>query len=251
LLSEESLVTWGWRVPFVIGAVLAVVVFWIRRNLDESRAFNSQRRKRLAPAGATTLFITHWRPTLLVFVITVVGSTGFYVYIGYMQKFLVNSSGFHPETAARLMTTALVLFLFLQPLFGWISDYVGRRRVLVASFGLMAIITAPTMRALSTTTAPFEAFLLLMLLLIAFSGYTALGAVVKAELFPSSIRALGVGVPYALANAIFGGSGEFLALWSKQAGYEELFFYYMAALMLLGMIASLFLPDSREVDLIG
>lgn len=254
VMSEEALNGWGWRIPFVIGALLAVVVFWIRRNLDESQAWkNSEANPKEVGevSGATvSLFKEHRRATLLVFLITIVGSTGFYVYVGYMQKFLHNTAGMDAATATRVMTLALIVFLVLQPLWGLVSDFVGRKNVIVFSFASTALLTVPVLEALSVTQDGSQAFWLITLLLLFFSGYTALGAVIKAELFPASVRALGVGLPYALANAIFGGSGEFLALWFKKSGLEEYFFYYLAVLMFVGCLVALKLPDSRKIDLI-
>ncbi|MGV3768594.1 MAG: MFS transporter [Sphingobium phenoxybenzoativorans] len=250
LLSPEALASWGWRLAFLLGAALAVVVFWIRRGLDESHSFRAAEPDKVQNRAARHLLTEHRKATILVFALTAAGSTGFYVFIGYMQKFLVNTSGFTAPQATAIMAVALVIFLLAQPLFGLLSDIIGRRRSLIMSFGATALCTVPVMQALSTARHPAEAFALILVPLLLFSGYTAIGAVVKAELYPAHIRALGVGLPYALANAVFGGTGEFLALWFKRIGREDMFFYYLAAVMLAGLIVALLLPETRDHGLI-
>lgn len=250
VLPEAALNAWGWRIPFAIGAVLAVVVFWIRLGLHESQSWTKTEQTKRPSTSALSLIRHHPKATLLVFALTVVGSTGFYVFIGYMQKFLVNTSGFEKDIATRIVTVALIVFLFAQPVCGWISDHVGRKRVLIFSFGAVGIAAYPVLSALAVTQDVMTAFTLVTLLLVLYSGYSALGAVFKAELFPAHIRALGVGLPYALANAIFGGTGEFFALWFKNQGHENYFFIYLSALMFVGMVVAMFMPDSRTHSLI-
>jgi len=100
------------------------------------------------------------------------------------------------------------------------------------AFGVAGVLfTVPIMTALSGVESPFMAFLLAMSALVIVSGYTSINAVVKAELFPAHIRALGVALPYAIANALFGGTAEYAALWFKGEGMESAYFWYVTALI--------------------
>jgi MHS family alpha-ketoglutarate permease-like MFS transporter len=174
----------------------------------------------------------------------------FYAYTTYMQKFLVNTSGFDRVTASRIMTGALFCYMCLQPAVGALSDRIGRKPVM-AGFGVLGLLfTVPIFTALEHVRSAWAAFGLVMAALAIVSGYTAINAVVKAELFPAHIRALGVALPYAIANALFGGTAEYAALWFKDAGIERAFYWYVAAMIGLSLIVYLRMRDTRDHSLI-
>ena len=243
VLTEEQLYDWGWRIPFVVGAALAVVVFWIRRGIDETASFMNAAESQGAH-GRFLLFLGYPRETAIIVVLTAGGGIAFYTYTVYMQKLLVNTAGFDKAVAAQLMTLVLVSFMVMQPLMGLVSDKVGRKVTLVASFGLGALLAVPVLTALSTTTSAVSAYFLCLLPLIALSGYTSLSAIVKAELFPAHVRALGVALPYAIAHAIFGGNAETAALSFKQRGYEAGFFWLVAAALAVGFVVAVCMRDT-------
>ena len=249
-MSEEALEAWGWRIPFAIGAVLAIVVFYIRRRLAETESFANAKASDAPPSSTANLFRDHPKAALLVMALTAGGTLAFYAYTTYMQKFLVNTSGFDRQTASQVMTAALFLFMCLQPLSGAISDRIGRKPVM-ATFGLLGVIfTVPLFTALETVQDPFTAFLLVMAALVIVTGYTSINAVVKAELFPAHIRALGVALPYALANTLFGGTAEYVALWFKDQGMEQAFYWYVTGMIGLSLIVYLCMRDTKRHSLI-
>jgi MHS family alpha-ketoglutarate permease-like MFS transporter len=174
------------------------------------------------------------------------GSLVFYTFTTYMQKYLVNTSGMDAKEASRIMTAALFCFMLLQPLFGALSDRIGRRNSMIC-FGLWTVVaTVPILSALATVQGPYAAFGLVMLAMIGVSFYTSISGLVKAELFPMHVRALGVGLSYAIANAAFGGSAEYVALWFKSAGEETRFFWYVTAICGVALVAAIFMPDARK-----
>jgi MHS family alpha-ketoglutarate permease-like MFS transporter len=140
--------------------------------------------------------------------------------------------------------------MFLPPLAGWIADRVGHRRMLLASFGGLALVSVPVLSALSTATSPVTAFFLGLLPLLLLSGYCGLSAVFKAELYPAHVRALGVAVPYAIAQAVFGGNAETAALYLKKIGHEPVFFWIVAGMMVVGLVTTLRLRETRDHSLI-
>ena len=251
VLGEEAMHDWGWRIGFAAGAVLAIVVFFIRRRLDETISYENvaaqaNRRK----SSIRNLFRDHPREALLVIAITAGGTASFYAYTIYLQKFLANTSGFDKATASQIMTVALAVMLLLQPLAGRLSDFVGRRPLMIF-FGVCGtLFTYPIFVTLAGTQSVASAFALVMAALIMVTGYTSINAIVKAELFPADIRALGVALPFAIANTIFGGTAEYIALWLKEIGHEQWFYIYISLLCAAYLIAVLRMRETRDKSLI-
>ena len=250
VLSKAALETWGWRIPFAIGGVLAIVVFWIRSGLSETRAYLAAKAEGAERARTAMLLRDHPRATLSIFGLNCAGSLAFSAYTTYMQKFLAHTAGFSKNDATAITAGALVVYMLVQPLVGWASDYLGRRNVMAWGFGLGALATYPVFSLLSHGGSPWAAFGLMTLLVVILSGYTAVNAAVKAELFPTHVRALGVALPYAVANAAFGGTAEYVALWFKQGGNESWFYIYVAAAMAIAAAISARLPDTNATEMI-
>jgi len=162
-----------------------------------------------------------------------------------MHKFLVNSAGIDKATASLINAGTLFVYMLLQPAVGALSDRIGRRPVLIAFGVLGTLLTVPILSRLQEIDSPVAAFWLIMLALVVVSGYTAINAVVKAELFPVEVRALGVGLPYALTVAIFGGTAEYVALWFKDIGRESGFYWYVTACIACSLLVYVFMPDTR------
>ena len=177
---------------------------------------------------------------------TLGGTLAFYTYTTYMQKFLVNTAGFSKDTATLISASSLFVYMLLQPVVGAISDKVGRRPVLITFGVLGTACTVPIMSALASASDPWQAFALVLAGLTIVSGYTAINAVVKAELFPTSVRALGVGLPYALTVAVFGGTAEYVALWLKQAGRETDFYWYVSGCIAVSLAVYATMRDTRD-----
>jgi MHS family alpha-ketoglutarate permease-like MFS transporter len=249
-LSEAALEGWGWRIPFAIGAVLAFVVFYIRRRLTETESFEKARASGAPRSSTFNLFREHPREALLVMALTAGGTLAFYAYTTYMLKFLVNTSGFDRQTANQISLAALFVYMCLQPVAGALSDRVGRKPIMIA-FGVAGmLLTVPVFTALEQVRDPLVAFALVMTLLVIVTGYTSINAVVKAELFPTHIRALGVALPYALANTMFGGTAEYVALQLKDWGVERAFYWYVTAMIGLSLIVYARMRDTRRHSLI-
>ena len=249
-MAPEDLESWGWRIPFFIGGVMAIVVFWIRRGLEESKSYTVSREAGHERAHTMMLFLRHPRETAITFGLTAGGSLAFYAYTTYMQKFLVNTSGFSKTTATGIIAAALTTFMLALPLMGWISDRLSRRAVLIFCFGGGALLTYPLMSGIARADEVLPAYLMVTTLMIIMSGYSSVSAVVKAELFPAHVRALGVALPYATANALFGGTAEFLALWFKQQGHEPWFYAYVSLMMAIALCIGIRLRNTNKQSLI-
>ena len=245
-LTVEQLDAWGWRIPFFIGGALAIIVFWLRRGLSETQSFANAKAEGAPKSGFVELITRHPRETMTVMMLTAGGTIAFYAYSIYMQKFLVNTSGLTREAASQINAVTLFLFMLLQPVAGAVSDRIGRKPLMI-SFGVLGVIcTYPIFSTLAQTTDPMVAGLLVMAGLLIVTGYTSINAVVKAELFPAHIRALGVALPYALANTLFGGTAEFVALWFKQAGMEEAFYIYVSIMIAISLAVYVCMRDTAK-----
>ncbi|MCR5874547.1 MFS transporter [Phenylobacterium sp. J426] len=250
VMDRAALEDWGWRLPFVFGALLAVVVFWIRSGMDESPSYVAAKAEGAPRAQTMMLFTRYPRESAIIFVLTAAGSLAFYAYTTYMLKFLSQTAGFSKPVASAINGATLVLFMVAQPLFGWLSDKLGRKTTIAFAFLGGAVATYPAMSALAGTTSPTAAAGLVALLLLLLSGYTAVSGLVKAELFPAHVRALGVALPYAIANAMFGGTAEYVALWFKGEGMESGFYVYVSVIMAAAFLVAVRLRNTNVHSLI-
>ncbi|WP_227246337.1 MFS transporter [Paraburkholderia caribensis] len=244
VLSAHQIEAWGWRIPFAIGGVLAIFALYMRRNVVETAAFEAAQREE--GPSITVQLLQHWRQILLAIGMTVGGTVGFYTYTVYMQKYLVNTVGLTKEVSTLVFTCALVFYMFLQPVFGYASDVFGRRPVLI-TFGLSTtLFSVPLFKTLSITHDPWVAFGLSFAGLFMLAGFTSVHMLAKAELFPARIRALAVGLPYALTTAILGGTTELVALKFKASGHEAYFYWYVSMWAAVSLAVYLRMPESNN-----
>ena len=247
-LGSAALEAWGWRIPFAIGGALAIAALWLRRGIEETPSFRAIAANEATTSSRARLaeLLRYPRQIATVVGLTAGGTVAFYTFTTYAQKFLVNTAGWSKPEASRISALTLLVFMLIQPAVGYVSDRIGRRPVLI-TFGVLGTLgTVPVLTALAATRDMTTAFLLLMAALLAVSGYTAINAVVKAELFPTEIRALGVALPYAVTVAIFGGTAEYIALWAKSAGHEAWYFWYVTVCVAVSLIVYVAMPETQR-----
>jgi MHS family alpha-ketoglutarate permease-like MFS transporter len=185
---------------------------------------------------------------LLVVGVTIGGTSAFYTYTTYMQKFLKLSVKLSDDQTTLVTAGSLLFAVLLQPLYGMLSDRIGRKPLLIF-FGVVGTLaTVPILTTLKDTKSPFTAFLLICAAWIFVAGYTSINAVVKAELFPTNVRALGVGLPYAITVSLFGGTAPAVALYFKTLGHEDWFYYYLSGMIFLSLIIYATMRDTKHAS---
>lgn len=244
ILTVDELKAWGWRIPFFVGALAALISLYLRKSLEETSTAHSRNSE---DAGTIRGVLKHKRAFFTVAGFTMAGSLSFYTFTTYMQKYLVNSAGMSAKTASAVMTGALFVFMIMQPLLGALSDRIGRRNSMIC-FGILTTFgTVPLMYVLKGTNSPLLSCALISTALIMVSFYTSISGLIKAEMFPVEVRAMGVGLSYAVANSIFGGTAEYLALWFKSVGSESTFYWYVTVICAIALVVCYKMPDSRKV----
>jgi MFS transporter, MHS family, alpha-ketoglutarate permease len=244
-LTPEQLKAWGWRIPFVIGALLAIVAAVMRRNLQETEAF-IEAKKAVKPTGSITGLLKYPRELLLVVGLTAGGTAAFYTFTTYMQTFVKLSVGLTEDQTTLVIFCTLVFATLLQPTYGALSDRIGRKPLLIF-FGVVGTLsTVPILATLKEAKEPIYVFLLICAAWIFVAGYTSINAIVKAELFPTNIRALGVGLPYAITVSIFGGTAPAVALYFKSIGHEDWFYFYLSAMIFLSLLVYSTMRDTKH-----
>jgi len=224
-LAESQLKQFGWRIPFVIGAITAVIAMLLRRTLHETA---SEKDLQSHEAGSfSVIWRDHRAAFLTVLGYTAGGSLIFYTFTTYMQKYLI-------------------VYMCMQPVFGMLSDRIGRRHSMMLFGALGTLLTVPLMVGIASAGSAVLAGVLICVALAIVSLYTSVSAIVKAEMFPAQVRALGVGVGYAISNAIFGGSAEYVALQLKDWKIESSFFWYVTVMMAIVFLVSLRLPKTAS-----
>ena len=248
--DKPEISAWGWRIAFGIGGLAAIVVFWLRRSMDESLGEDSIEAAREGRAKASgsmyELFVNQWRPLLLCFLITAGGTVAFYTYSVNGPKMIQSAfAGTDVMTGTLINLGVLTFLMVLQPIGGWLSDIVGRKSLLVF-FGVGGVLYSwYLITELPNQHDPLIAFLTLALGFVILTGYTSINAVVKAELFPTHVRALGVGFGYALANSLFGGTAPLLYQGALKTGHVDWFAIYVTATIAVSLVVYIFFLTNK------
>jgi MHS family alpha-ketoglutarate permease-like MFS transporter len=243
LLTPAELKAWGWRIPFVVGSVMALGALHLRRSIDETPSFEASRQEKERPFQALG---RSWKSVLIVAGLSVGGTASVNTLTVYMPKFMVNTAHFSPMQSTIASAIILITFMALQPIGGALSDRIGRRPMLLGFGVLGALSIVPVMQGVAHAGNLGVALAWVFLGLLISTGYSSVNALVKAELFPTKGRALGVGLPYAFVVALFGGSSEYIGLLAKSMGHELWFHLYVAGCIVITLIAALFLKETRD-----
>ncbi|MEU5996536.1 MFS transporter [Streptomyces sp. NPDC047197] len=243
-LSDGQMDGWGWRLPFVIGAVLSLVGFWIRQGAYETHQAPQDAAER---PGLFDALRKHPRQSLLICGITAGGTIAYYTWTSYLPTYAELNTDISKSQALLSGTLSLAFFALLQPVGGLLSDRFGRRPLLLF-FGLgFAILSVPLLRSLDGS---FSSLLMVQCAgMVLLTGFTSISAAVNAEIFPARVRAAGIGFPYSLTVALFGGTAPYMGTLFKEIGEPGLFPWYVAVLCLASSAVYLRLPETAHKEL--
>ncbi|WP_352432928.1 MFS transporter [Mucilaginibacter sp. PAMB04274] len=245
LLTPEQLAEWGWRIPFAVGALLALSALYLRRNLPETESFSVETVS-VEKRGTFTELKKYNRQVRTIVGFTIGLTVSYYTFSTYVQKFLVNTAGFTKRDSTLITTLALLAFMLMQPLAGMLGDYIGRKRLMII-YGVLALVTTtPILMMLGNTHQAWLATLLIVIALGILSLNTSISAIIKAELFPVNVRSLGVSFPYAFTVALFGGTAEYVALLFKNAGHASWFYWYITLCIALSLVVSIRMANPEK-----
>ena len=248
-LSNEELRAWGWRIPFLVGALLSIVGAVMRRTLHETEQFQHIKEGAKQENSFRTM-LRYPKAVLIVIGLTAGGTAAFYTFTTYMQVFLKLSVHLSDLQTTYVTAGSLLFAVVLQPIYGALSDRIGRKPLLIGFGVLGTICTVPLLETLHDTTNPWTCWVLICAAWLIVAGYTSINAVVKAELFPAHVRATGVGVPYAITVSVFGGTANSVALYFKDLGHESYFYYYLAGIIALSLLVYATMQDTKKTSLI-
>lgn len=244
-LTKEQLDAGAWRIPFFIGGLAALVSLWVRRTLEETTT--AEQRESKESGSLIALFRDHWKQFFLVVGYTAGGSLAFYTITIYSRNYMMGMGVDH-KVVGYIMTIGLFIFMISQPLFGAVGDKVGRRvsMLLFSSLGFICIYPVMVLAMPAVKDSAFMLGVLLVVMMFILSFYTSIGGLVKAEMFPTEVRALGVGLSYAVGNALFGGTAVSIATEFKNIGHADYFFIYVAVMLVICFLCSFALPKKPK-----
>jgi MFS transporter, MHS family, proline/betaine transporter len=245
-LDQGQLESWGWRIPFLIGLLIAPVGWWVRRHMDETEAFLEASQPQAAAPGLGGQLQQNRRNILLTIGLTIPGTAGFYVLLVNMPGYVHRQFGLPLDQAFAIQMLAVAWMTILIPLSGAWSDRIGRRPLLLWPYFIFLLMVYPGFAWLAD--APSMGRLLVVQLLFCTLLGLAFGPAPTAvsELFPVRVRSTGVSIGYNLAVMIFGGFAPFIVTWlAGSTGSPIAPVYYLLLSTTLGVIACYFLPRGR------
>jgi MHS family proline/betaine transporter-like MFS transporter len=244
ILGKETMMDWGWRIPFIIGAVLAPIGFIIRNSVGETPVFD-----RLAKDKPVTEPVAEASPGVLMlraFLFTLFWSVGFYFFLSYMPTFAQRELKLVASSVFWINTVAVLVYIACIPLFGGLSDKIGRKASLLGSCIGFAVVLIPLFNRL--TAAPsLEGYVGAMLLsAVLLAMYTGPAAATLSEMFPARNRSSGMAIGYSLSTLVFGGFTPFIATWLiSRFGTPLAPIYYVVVCAIAGAV---FIATIRETS---
>ena len=238
-LTETQMSEYGWRIPFILGAIGGLVGMWIRKSVPDSEMTH---KKESVKNPLAVLIKRHPKETLRIVGISILTTFAFYIFVVYVPTYAIKVLGAEPQTAFAANTVGLIIFMLCQPVFGWLSDKIGRKPQLIVFAVGYLVFFYPIIKWMDGT---FASILLVELFgLVLYALYTAIGPAVMSEQFPTEVRAVGIGAPYNLMVALLGGTTPYVLTWLQSIGKQDYFYFMVLVGALLTLITFIKMPET-------
>ncbi|MBV9521397.1 MAG: MFS transporter [Alphaproteobacteria bacterium] len=244
LIPQPALGAWGWRIPFLLGALFSLYGVWLRLRLPETPSFvKIEQRQEIARRPILDALTQYPLESLRVFAMQM-GTVQFYLWTVFLPTYANLAGGLPLAEGLAGGTLALVVFIVMLPVFAGISDRIGRKPILLFTAIGFFVLAYPLFALLGN--GDFASFMLVDIVgLVLLAGVDGVMAAVFCELFPTKIRISGIGLPYAICSAIFGGTAPLIATAFIKAGHATWIAFYVMAISLVSGIVFAFMPETR------
>jgi MHS family alpha-ketoglutarate permease-like MFS transporter len=252
MLTEGQMTSFGWRIPFILGGVFGLYALYMRSKMTETAIFveDAEKEEEEGHGERPSLvrsILAH--PKLLVQVIglTVGATVMYYVWAVSAPAYAITVLDIDPTGALWAGVFANVIFLIVLPIWGMVSDRVGRKPILILGSTALCLLLFPLTSFVQDQA--WQLFVAMSIALVFIACFVSIGPAVYAEMFPTSIRAAGLGVPYSIAVALFGGTAPYMQTFFAERGTPAGFNVYAIALSIVGILTVLTLPETKGKDL--
>jgi len=250
VLDRGAVVSWGWRVPFILGILVGVLGAYLRWRLDDTPKFTElEEHHEVSHAPLKEAVTTYWRETLTVFGLTLHNTVAYYIPIVYMTSYIISQSHVAPSSALWIGTACLTVFVILIPIWGALSDRFGRKPFLLLSAGGYIVLSYPLFMMASSGSFAL-AFLAQLTMIVFLSFFSGACPATYSEIFPTRVRYTALSIGYNIAVAIFGGFAPFIATWLiKVTGSSLSPAYYLIAAAVITFVVILRIKETAFTPL--
>ncbi|ATW26611.1 MFS transporter [Candidatus Formimonas warabiya] len=251
LMSQEALYSWGWRIPFMSGLIIAIYGYYIRRGLEETPVFEKAVQNCEVSKSPLIEVLQHHRKELLALIFLIAGATtSYWLILTYMTTFIIKILELPATTAFGLNSLLLITYMICLPFFGMLTDRIGRKKQMLIAYGAFALLDYPLFSILSSTSNLAVMIFVIEALGIILAMAIAAGMPMVAEMFPTRVRASGFGIGYNIGQALFGGTCTFIVTWLiKATGNPNSVAIYLVILVLITFFdVLLFIPESYRKE---
>jgi MFS transporter, MHS family, alpha-ketoglutarate permease len=246
LLPAGGMQAYGWRIPFLLGALLGVYALFLRSRLDETDAFRHEIAEEKREGSQPLLWHSLWqnrRAVLMVIGLTAGPTLSYNTWVSGATTYAINFKHMNAQDALWALMIGCLVYIIVQPPWGALSDKIGRKPNLMIGVVAGALLAFPLVRLIQGEFWQLTVAISLSMAVLA--AWTAIAPAVYAELFPTRIRATGTAIPYSLTVAIFGGTAPYIQSWLANQGLMDVFAGYLVLLNVLSAVTIFFMPETR------
>lgn len=254
LFSEEQFLSWGWRIPFLMSAVLVLLGLWIRKDIDETPEFKKVKQSgQVAKAPLRDTLTHHWREVLIAAGLKVVETAPFYIFSTFIVSYATTTLTYQKSQVLEAVTLGALVATVMIPLMGLLSDKIGRKRMYAVSVALLGLFIVPWFMLLDTGTTWAIMLATVVMFGIIWAPITAVLGTLCSEIFSANVRYTGITLGYQIGAALAGGTAPLIAtgLLAKYDGDWVPVAWYLGATVTISLIAIFFASRSRRIDAVN